>query len=127
MPGMIMSFNCPCGFQRDISVGTISFTEYYSVFLCRQCKEIFSIETSVGKNPNEACKECGMKLIAVTGFGSWKPDSLQQRFPDTEPWMIKNELGKLENDAIARIDNIRILCPNCEKYSLTFESTAFWD
>jgi len=71
-----------------------------------------------------------MKLMAATDSGVWEPASLQQRFPDTEPWMVENDVYELEepeNNYISSIENIRLLCPNCRKYSLTFESTAFWD
>lgn len=130
MPGMSLSFNCPCGFQRDdIWVGATE-TGHYTVFLCLQCKKIFSIWTSVRKHHNRVCKRCGMKLMAATDSGVWEPASLQQRFTDTEPWMVENDVYELEepeNNYISSIENIRLLCPNCRKYSLTFENTAFWD
>ena len=130
MPGMSLLFNCPCGFLRDnIDVGATE-TGDYTVFLCLQCKKIVSIWTSVGHLHNKACKKCGMKLMAVTDSGAWGPASLQQRFPDTEPWMIEDQVDEFEqpeNDHIASIQDIRLLCPNCGKYSLQFESTRFWD
>jgi hypothetical protein len=71
--------------------------------------------------------------MAVTDSRAWEPATLHQRFPDAEPWMIEDDVYDLddfeqpENDDISSVENIRILCPGCGKYALTFESTALWD
>lgn len=130
MPGLCLSFICPCGFQKeDISVGATE-TGVYTVFLCLQCKTISSIWASFGKHPIGDCKKCGQKLMAVTDPGAWEPSSLQQKFPGTEPWMVENGISELEEpeeDYISDIENIRLLCPRCRKYSLVFETIALWD
>ena len=130
MPGSNLSFICPCGFQsHDIKAGATETGEY-TVFLCLQCKRISSIWTSTKHPFKRACNKCGMWLITVTDSGAWEPASLQLRYPDSEPWMIENEIDEdelPEDESNNRIRDIRLLCPICGKYSLKYEITVFWD
>ena len=138
MPGMSLSFKCPCGFHKDnIGVGATE-NGYYTVFLCVGCKDIFSTWASYKKSHGRICRKCGKRLMAVTDDGAWQPVFLQNRFPDTEPWMVEDDiyacgfddiedLEEVENTYISNIENIRLLCPSCGKYALTFENTMLWD
>jgi len=127
---MSLSFKCPCGFHRgNIEVGATG-SGHYTVFLCKRCKNIFSSWAALSKSNSKICKKCGDNLIAVTDQGAWNPAFIQNRFPDSEPWMVENDIFDIEdNDSeyADEIENIRILCPRCGKYTLLFEISAFWD
>lgn len=127
---MSLSFKCSCGFYKnDIDVGATE-AGHYKVYLCLRCKNICSSWTSRSKSNSKICKKCGEGLIAVTDKGAWKPTFIQDRFPDSEPWMVENDIFDIDEDASAyagEIENIRILCPKCANYTLEFENSAFWD
>ena len=98
MPGMILSFVCPCGFKKNnIDVGATE-TGHYSVYLCMKCENIFSVWTAFGKISNKKCRKCKTALIEVTDTGAWEPKSLQQKMPKTEPWMVAEELCELDEE-----------------------------
>ena len=138
MPGIGLSFKCICGFHKDnIKVGATE-DGHYTVFLCAECKNIFSSWISCKKSDDRICRKCGKRLMAVTDDGAWQPEILQQKFPNIEPWIVENEIydyafddiecsEEIENFYISNIENIRILCPRCGKYTLKFENTMLWD
>ena len=131
MPGNILSFRCPCGFKKnDVSVGVSNDFVNYSAFLCLNCKKIIPVLKRRGGAFNEYCHICGTKFVTLTDPGAWMPVELQKRFPDSEPWMIYNEvinLGQKESNLLDLIEEIRILCPKCRKHSLQFKMTELWD
>jgi ribosomal protein S27E len=130
MPGMSLSFKCSCGFYKnDIDVGATE-EGHYAVFLCFRCKNIFSSWASRSKSYRKICRKCGEGLIAVTDKGAWGPTFIQDRFPDSEPWMVENDIFDIDEDVSVyaeEIENIRILCPKCGNLTLVFENSAFWD
>ena len=132
MPGMVLSFICPCGFKKNnINVGATE-TGHYSVYLCIKCANIFSLWEKTNKRSGKKCRKCKTALIAVTDAGAWVPKLLQQKIPETEPWMVVDELSETEDyylgeDYESYINDIKILCPKCRKYSLTFEEDEYWD
>lgn len=72
-----------------------------------------------------------MKLTAMTDPGAWEPASLQQRFPDSEPWMVLDEIVNLDEEESEKLmplaDEIRILCPRCKNYTLELGEKGCWD
>lgn len=68
--------------------------------------------------------------MTITDRGAWAPSSLQEKLVDIEPWLVEGQLSEypeLEDDDIADVQNIRILCPKCRKHSVQRECTALWD
>ena len=132
MPGDILSFNCPCGFQKkEIYVGVNDAHVHFTIFLCLQCGKMVIAQKSPKGHFDKTCRKCGMELTAMTDPGTWQPASLQQRFPDSEPWMVFNEIVELEHEEAEKLiplaDEIRILCPKCKKYTLKLEESGCWD
>jgi DNA-directed RNA polymerase subunit M/transcription elongation factor TFIIS len=132
MPGMQLSFRCPCGFKRkDVMAGASEDGHYYAVSICLQCQTILSVlSTDNQGHKKKVCRKCGKELMAVTERGAWTPSSLQNKFPDTEPWMVEGqfpEYPESDDDDIAQVQDIRILCPRCRKHSVQWECTALWD
>ena len=72
-----------------------------------------------------------MKLTTMTDPGAWEPAALQKRFPDSEPWLVFNEIVELGGEEAEQLmplaDKIRILCPQCKKYTLELEDSGCWD
>jgi transcription elongation factor Elf1 len=132
MPGNILSFHCPCGFKKsNITVGVSEDFVNYSAFLCLNCKKIIPVLKRRGGSFNVNCHICGTKFVTLTEPGAWMPVELQQRFPDSEPWMIENSIFNLEEEEAEKLmslaEEIRVLCPRCGKHSLRFEETGLWD
>ena len=131
MPGMILSFACPCGFKKnEIKVGATE-AGHYSVYLCIKCANIFSFWEKTKKS-GKKCKKCKTALIGVADSGVWEPKSLQEKIPEAEPWMVVDALSELEDNYLGEdyesyINDIKILCPKCRRYSLTFEENGYWD
>ena len=68
--------------------------------------------------------------MLITAPEAWAPSSLQNKFPDLEPWIIENGDHFVEeptDEEIAELANIRVLCPKCRSYSLEYEVQSFWD
>jgi hypothetical protein len=117
------SFECPCGFRKDgVYVGATREGGYL-VVLCRTCHRLFSVWTdgdpsSLTQSDHlSACRGCGKPALPITAPGAWGPPALQARYPDTEPWLVEEE---------EPVD-IKILCPKCGEYSLSYALEAFWD
>lgn len=130
MPGMRLSFSCSCGYQlHDVEVGATE-SGHYEVFLCLQCKEIFSVWESTNRDYRKNCRKCGKNLMAVTDPGAWGPHALFEMCPDTEPWMIEGPVSDDESSEAhlsTLLESVRILCPKCTRYSLKFDATVLWD
>ena len=132
MPGKTLSFSCPCGFKKnDVQVGVSDDFVNFSAFLCLNCKKIIPVLKRHSGSFNHYCHLCGTKFVAITDPGAWMPVELQQRFPDSEPWMIENSIFNLEEEEAEKLmslaGEIRILCPKCGKHSLRFKTTELWD
>jgi len=97
---------------------------------CRSCSWRCRAEPMRGSY-NTNCSTCLMKLTAMTDPGAWEPAALQQRFPDSEPWLVFDEIVNLDEEEAAKLmpltDEIRILCPKCKKYTLTLGESGCWD
>lgn len=134
MPGMELAFRCPCGFRRDnVSVGATQ-TGHYLVVLCLHCHRLFSLwrrtRSSERQDDRPICRGCGKPLIPITAPGAWGPPSLQNRFPDLEPWLVQEDDDIVENaarPARAELDAIRVLCPKCKSLSLEYQRVGLWD
>ena len=134
MPGMLLSFSCPCGYRKDdVNVGATE-TGHYVVYLCLGCKILFSVWISAHSSHDQPirlagnCRKCGAGLSDLTC--AWEPAWLQRKFPDTEPWLVTDGIeqdGWPQDDFNEAERAIRGLCPACGKYRLQFEDTGFWD
>ena len=112
-------------------VGATEDGYYYVVLICLQCQTIFSVSSTDNQgHKKKVCRKCGKEPMAVTDRGAWTPSSLQNKVPDIEPWMVGGQLAdfpELEDDDVADVQNIRVLCPQCRKHSVQWECTALWD
>jgi hypothetical protein len=72
MPGVILSFHCPCGFRKnDVWVGASEKGIHSTIFLCRQCGKIVPAEKLARGLYNTNCVKCLMPLMAITAPGAW--------------------------------------------------------
>jgi len=134
MPGMELNFRCPCGFiRKGVMVGA-ALDGHYDVVMCLHCHLLLSVWRDEAKFKRQQvrpiCKKCGKPLMPITASGAWGPPDLQNRFPDHEPWIVKNGdcFDKEPTDAeLAQFAQIRILCPKCGTFSLEYETVAHWD
>jgi transposase-like protein len=135
MPGMLLTFTCPCGFKKEnIEVGATE-KGHFKVAICLQCRKIFSIWVNYEQERHKpemgrTCQRCGMDTILITDPGAWIPISLQTKFNDTEPWMVEDTLCEHEEiteEDITNIQNIRVLCPSCRAHSVEYHLTGCWD
>ena len=110
MPGMRLTFKCPCGFARNhVMVGATEDGYYYEVLICLECKTLFSMRSSASQgHRKKVCRKCRKEPIAVTHRGAWAPSSLQEKLPDIEPWMIEGQIAdfpQLANDDFVDLQN----------------------
>ena len=135
MPGMELTFACACGHRSEnVSVGATEDGEY-EVFICLECRRILSHWRQPGRRENDPprkprkCDRCGHQLMRMTDTGAWGPARLQERFPESEPWMVAG--GEWPDDASEEerelVSQIRILCPQCRAYAVDHEAVTLWD
>jgi hypothetical protein len=132
MPGTTLTLSCPCGFRsRDVCVGVTDSHCASTFALCPECRKIVPLHSKHGGEFSTRCHQCGMKLKALDEPGAWEPAELQRRFPGTEPWLVENQICELQEKEAeyyySMYENIRILCPKCGKYSLTYKVVTLWD
>jgi ribosomal protein S27E len=107
---------------------------HYLVVICLDCQRIFSIWRDRNSDKDQKnipiCKKCGRTLMSLTDPGAWSPSSLQNKFPDFEPWLFEDGSCFDEeptDEEVAEILSIRVFCPNCKTFSLEYEITSHWD
>ena len=64
--GVMISYNCRCGYKKDINIGKgmRSFTSTSYACVCLSCREIMQVEIDDKADKNKAsCPVCGGKLI----------------------------------------------------------------
>jgi hypothetical protein len=131
MPGVGLDLSCPCGFRKkEVWVGVDEAMVHLSFGICLDCRKIFPLVCKPGGRFPSSCHRCGMRLLTPTAPGAWEPAELQRKFPDTEPWLVGNEyyrLSEREEKYERMIEEIRLLCPRCGKYSLTYQEGLLWD
>ena len=133
MPGQMLEFKCPCGFIAEEVIVGATETHHHLVVLCLDCHRLFSIRRSHREeNETPVCRNCKKPLMQITDKGAWAPQSLQDKFPDDEPWMIDAGSGGYSDEEptdeeIAELESIAVLCPACHSYTLKYETVAFWD
>jgi hypothetical protein len=131
VPGKELIFRCPCGYlSKTVTVGATE-KGHYLVVLCLDCQRLFSVwRSNKAQQERPVCKKCGKGLTPITAPGAWGPTSLQNKFPDLEPWIIENgdQFDEEQTDEeLAELGNIKVLCPKCRSYSLEYEIESLWD
>jgi hypothetical protein len=68
MPGVVLSFKCPCGSRKkDAWVGASDDGVVSTIFLCRQCGKIVPAERLTRGLYNINCVTCLMPLTGYPG------------------------------------------------------------
>lgn len=129
MPGAILNFCCECGFTKnDINVGAL-IDRHYIVCLCFNCNILKSTLITGGSDKKPVfCKKCNKAMLKITEKNAWIPETLNEKFHETEPWMLEEIIFEDDDEEIDNeINDIKILCPKCGRYSLRYEQVGCWD
>ena len=145
---------CPCGYTQDVSYGgnrNNHLTVDLFPFLCRSCKSIFSSNRRARTHP---CTHCESTDTSSYRKGSLKQYRRPRRVVVTEPivdieileplqerpkgllpkiwhWFFPKpkllSLQPIEKRVVTEPEDQGYFCPRCEKFTLSFEQTAFTD
>ena len=119
---------CSCGYEAaNIPIGGgIASHKYLCLFpvYCRGCKQLDAVNLFQGRVPAAEsspphCRSCGSADLLPYD----SPELIKAKGKPIEGWNTEAVLGR-----IVEITDGEYLCPNCQKFSMTFKSTGLlWD
>ena len=148
--GKLYSAYCPCGYKQDVSTGgnRSNFREVDRFpFVCKSCKSLFSSNRRDRTHPCTHCestdtrsyKDLSLKHSREPPDGEYLASKLFV-LPPEDPsqgrllkiWRSifpKWEVVQLEGGEywVTELKGQDYFCPRCEKFTLSFEQTAFTD